>query len=195
MLRMPDKRKPKKTGTHLWLSACVYMRFWPDWNQTRGGQQSEQNQIYKSGWLVPTQVDWNSPPLSAYLRSAEIKATPHCAGTVQQELRQVQDMGLAWRLKVSVSRSHSSTRSLSRREAMSQQLLIGIPARHAWTVEWKDPGELRRDIRRSLNLGIITWTSHRAYDAASQGRKPEFPPKAGKSSYRLLLTRRLLQLH
>lgn len=63
---------------------------------------------------------------------------------------------------------------------MTQPLLIGILTCHACTGGWKDPSELRRDPRRSLNLGIITCKSH-VYDRGGEWRKTEFLPNAQKS--------------
>lgn len=63
---------------------------------------------------------------------------------------------------------------------MTQPLLLGIqscpvsalvpPTAYYCT----DPAEPRRDPQKSLNLGIITFKSHRDYDSGSEWRNIEF---------------------
>lgn len=111
MLRMTAKCKPKKPGTHLWLSPCVYMCFWPDWNQARGDNKANERKFESQlGLFLPcwTKIVLLSAPTGAPRRLDQRWG----AGSVQQELREGQDIGLASKLKVSVSLSSRRTRAL-----------------------------------------------------------------------------------
>lgn len=117
------------------------------------------------------------PHTSIDLCSVEITGALYCAGSVQQELRIVQDIGLAFKRKViflSLCQKHKVSVSEGKPSlslyyqafwrALSKPLSFLV-----CTVVCTDPIEPHRDPQRSLNLGIITCQSHRDYERVNGG--------------------------
>lgn len=99
------------------LALCVYLCVY-ELNETRHNNRIQEEEIKlkllfpKSDLLVFPRTSAcsaclylpftkNSPHTSIDLCSVEIRSVLYCAVTVQQELRTVQDIGLAFKLKVS----------------------------------------------------------------------------------------------